>query len=297
MTMRIIKFAIFGNCAQPDHRLDAIEQFFNFLSSLPEVDCVVEQGFKDYLLSLSVNVASFDTFEAIPQDATMALSLGGDGTFLETARFIGPLGTPILGINTGHLGFLADADIADAECVVSKIALGEYHIEPRSVLKVTVINDEQETDSDMFALNEVAMLRHDSASMIEVHTCIDSRPLADYRGDGLIVATPTGSTGYNLSVGGPIIEPLAPALSIAPIAPHSLSMRPLVVSDNTVIDITVSSRVPSWRLSLDGRWLTLPLTSGVRVTRGDFTVNIVHTPGHTFASTLRAKLLWGASTI
>ncbi len=295
--MSEFKFAIFGNCSQPEQRLDAIERFFNFLATQPDVTCVVELDFLEYLYSLPIDIGRFESFTTLSGDFTMALSLGGDGTFLETARCVGAMGTPILGINTGHLGFLADGDIADGERVVRAVIGGDCLIEARSVLKATVTGGDGEIDPEMFALNEVAILRHASASMIDVHTCIDSRPLADYRGDGLIVATPTGSTGYNLSVGGPIIDPSAPALSIAPIAPHSLSMRPLVVSDNTVIDITISSRAPSWRLSLDGRWLTLPLQSGVRITRGDFTINIVHTTGHTFASTLRAKLLWGASTI
>lgn len=290
----MLSLAIFGNSSQPTSRLDAIASFFNNLASRDNLRAVVEKSFMDYLQSLSIDIPVFDTFDTLPQGSTMAISMGGDGTFLSTARAVGDNGTPIVGINTGHLGFLADADIADAGRLLDSIIAADYRIEPRSVLKAEILSEDANNKPTSFALNEVAILRDDTASMIDVHTSINAIPLADYRGDGLIVATPTGSTGYNLSVGGPIIEPVAPALSIAPIAPHSLSMRPLVVSDSTVIDISISSRAPSWRLSLDGHWISLPLSSRVRITRASFNINIVHTRSHTFASTLRSKLLWGA---
>ena len=226
----------------------------------------------------------------------MAMSMGGDGTFLSTARAVGLVGIPIVGVNTGHLGFLADVDVADGKRLLKALVDGDFRQELRTVLKASILQGPGEIDSKAFALNEIAILRHETASMIEVKTIINGSPLADYRGDGLIVSTPTGSTGYNLSVGGPIIEPSSSALSIAPIAPHSLSMRPVVVSDDAVIDIAIQSRAPSWRLSLDGQWITLPVETHVRIEKAPVTIKIVHTAGHTFASTLRSKLLWGAAT-
>lgn len=286
-------FAIFGNSHQPAHRMAAIGRFFNQLT-LRGVTVAIEREFACYLSAKIQGFPRFETFAGgeIPAGADIAVCLGGDGTFLSTARLIGATGLPVAGVNTGHLGYLADVDIDEAFRLTDAVISGDYRVEPRSVLQVTV--PDHDLGMSPYALNEVAILRDDTASMIEVHARLDGRPLSDYRGDGLIVSTPTGSTGYNLSVSGPIIAPDAPALSIAPIAPHSLTMRPLVVSDTCVVEVTTESRASRFRLSLDGRSVTLPLSASVRIGRAPFTVNIVHRPQHSFASTLRSKLLWGS---
>lgn len=220
----------------------------------------------------------------------MVLSIGGDGTFLRTAAWVGSTQTPILGINTGHLGYLAPLPIAQAPGFVDNIISGDYRVEQRRLLEVT----EPVTRGWRFALNEVVMAKDDSASLITAETHIDSEELANYKADGLIIATPTGSTAYNLSAGGPIIQPTAPVWVLSPIAAHSLGMRPLVVSDDSVLRVRVSGRGHTFRLTLDGRSTTLPMGTEVTVRRAPFTIPVVQPRGTGFPSVLRSKLLFNA---
>lgn len=233
--------------------------------------------------------------------ADLAFSIGGDGTFLRTARAVGREQTPIVGFNTGTLGFLAEYSLDDSAGVIADIAAGRYDVEDRSMAQVDFLPTDEarsprgrEHGSPLYALNEVAILREDTASTVTVNARLDGTTLASYRGDGLLIATPTGSTAYNLSVGGPVIEPSAPCLVLSPIAPHSLTMRPLVVGDTRRIDIEVQSRVPTYRLAVDGRGVSLPSSMRLAVARAPFVTRIVHRHGATFADTLRQKLLWGA---
>lgn len=283
-----------GNTSQSESRLPAIGRLLVALS-VSGAEVVVEERFYDYVCRLlGGGVPAMKAVDGRGLvGADMILSLGGDGTLLRTAALVGASGVPVAGINSGHLGYLAGVDIVDAPEFVGEILEGRYETEPRSLLAVELEGGAFADDFWPYALNEVAILRHDTASMIDVSTVIDGRRLADYRGDGLIVSTPTGSTGYNLSIGGPIIEPQTPAWVVSPIAPHSLTMRPLVVNDSSVIEIATGSRVASYRLSLDGRSVTLPLTTRVRVRKAPFSFNVVNPAGHSFATTLRRKLLWG----
>ncbi len=225
-----------------------------------------------------------------PIDAEIALSLGGDGTFLRTAQWAAPYGVPILGVNAGHLGYLADFT---PETFLGS-TLADVVVEHRMMLKVEC-SAELPDDFIPFAVNEVALLRRDTASMISVHAQLNSYELTTYRGDGLIVSTPTGSTGYNLSVGGPIIEPTAPVMVISPVAPHALTMRPLVVNASSKIFMTADSRADGCLLSLDSRVLPIPIDSQVSVSKAEFPLLLVHRQGYGFVSTLRSKLLWGQS--
>lgn len=224
-------------------------------------------------------------------DAQFIVSLGGDGTFLRAAHKFGASGNPLLGINAGRLGFITAAAIDNVSDIALAMAKGEYRIERRSMLAASFSSDGNE--SDMFALNEMAVLKRDSASMISSTVKLNHRELANYVGDGLIVSTPTGSTGYNLSVGGPILEPTAPIFVISPIAAHSLSLRPLVVSDRSVIDITTKSRSGSYLLSIDGHSITMPSGSEVTIYVAPHLLNVVHLHDQHFANVLRNKLLWG----
>lgn len=238
-----------------------------------------------------------DVFDNDEFSADFCLSIGGDGTFLRTARRVAAKEIPILGFNTGHLGFLAEHSIADGPWLVRNIIEGNYTVEPRSLLEGKGIGEGVKAGVSGwgFALNEIAILRQDTASMITVNTRLDGMPVASYQGDGLIVSTPTGSTAYNLSVGGPIVQPTAPCWVLSPIAPHSLTMRPLVVADSHVIDIEVESRTDTYRVTLDGRSLILPISVRLRLRRAPFVTKIIHSPDHNFIDTLRAKLLWGIS--
>ena len=243
----------------------------------------------DLALNLSAVTLAGSDFRSLPH-IDMALSIGGDGTFLRTAAWVADTGTPILGINTGHLGYLAPLPVADAPAFVDNILAGNYTVEHRSLLQVT----EPATRGWHCALNEVVLAKDDSASLITAETLLDSRPLATYKADGLIIATPTGSTAYNLSAGGPIIQPTAPVWVLSPIAAHSLGMRPLVVSDDTVLRITVSGRGHTFRLTLDGRSTTLPMGTQVTVRRAPFTTGVVQPLGTGFPTVLRTKLMFNA---
>lgn len=224
-------------------------------------------------------------------DADLALSFGGDGSFLRTARWIGDSGIPILGINAGHLGFLTDFTIDDFLAADAR-TLSNLRFEPRKVLYVEC-SEPMPDDFWPYALNDVALLKNDNASMISVEAHVNGVPLTTYQADGLIIATPTGSTGYNLSVGGPILAPTVNALLLSPVAPHLLAMRPLAVDGNARINLAVEARKGMFMLSLDGR--SLPVAAGAKVSieAAPFHIIVAQNPAHDFAKTIREKLLWG----
>ena len=224
-------------------------------------------------------------------NAAIALSIGGDGTFLRTAQRVGEKEIPILGINTGHLGYLADVTVNEANDKLQNLLDGKYHVESRTMIAVT--SPDAKLDLWRYALNEVAILKEDTSSMIEMEATVDDSHLATYLADGLIVSTPTGSTGYNLSVGGPIVAPSAPVWAISPVAAHSLTMRPLIVADDSVISVTTRSRSETYRISLDGRSQTLPVGTTIEMRRAPFVTRVIQRLDHRFTDTLRSKLLWG----
>lgn len=223
--------------------------------------------------------------------ADMALSIGGDGTFLRAAEKIGDRGIPVLGVNIGRLGFLADVPAEETERVMNEIVAGRYKIEERSLLQVELSGLPE--GFWPYALNEVAVLKQDTSSMISIHTTVGESYLNTYQADGLIVATPTGSTAYSMSVGGPILMPQAANWVISPVAPHSLTVRPLVVNDDACITLRVDSRNHSYLLSLDGRSIMLDTDTQVVLRKAPFPVRVVKRLGHSFSETLRAKLMWG----
>lgn len=247
-------------------------------------ECLEQNGAEP---PLSARITSSTRFEA-----DLALSVGGDGTFLNTARWVSGKEIPILGINTGHLGFLSGIDIDSIESLPNLILNRDYDVENRTMLMAE--GNGIHESMRPYALNEVALLKCDSASMITVAVSINGLGAVDYKCDGLIISTPTGSSGYNLSVGGPLMQPTTPALTISPIAPHSLTMRPLVISDTATIRVKVTSRSEHFHLSLDGKSRLMPEGAELTVSRAPFVTRIAHTRGHNFIDTLRAKLLWGA---
>lgn len=282
-----MKLAIYGSRRQ-EAFLPRIEAFLALLSQRGDT-VVMHTKFYNYLvriipLSLACVRRVVDNADF---SADFALSIGGDGTFLRTAAWIGNKQIPIISVNTGHLGFLSTINIEEINTLPDLI--DSFLIEPRTLLHVQCPN----IRGWDYALNEVAITKDETASIINVHTLINGIDLADYRADGLIIATPTGSTAYNLSVGGPIVQPSAPVIVLSPIAAHSLSMRPLVLDDNSEIQLHVQGRTPSFRLVLDGRTSVIPVETPVVISKADFAVNIVRLASHNFASTLRSKLSWG----
>lgn len=288
-----MKIAIYGNQYQNEH----LAEVATLLEQLNRrgIEVEMESEFHDYLCRTLPAKPAVDGVIADGRfEADLALSIGGDGTFLRTAEWVADKGTPIVGINTGRLGFLAAVPVNEATALIDEAIAGDCLIEDRALLMLEA--DGCAIDQWPFALNEVAVLKDDTASMITVKARIAGRDLATYMADGLIVSTPTGSTGYNLSVGGPIVEPTAPNWVVSPVSAHSLTMRPLVVSSSRVIELTTTSRTEFYRVSLDGRSVTLPSGTAIRLSLAPFATRIVKRRDHTFASTLRNKLFWGVDS-
>ena len=224
------------------------------------------------------------------QDIDMAISLGGDGTFLKAARCVGNTGIPIVGINTGRLGFLADVSADEMGRFFTRLHEGHYTVRERSLLEL-IVNDDAEHST--YALNEVTVSKHDSSSMIAVHTTINNEHLATYMGDGLIIATPTGSTAYSLSAGGPIIYPQADVFVLTAVAPHSLSVRPVVIADDKTLHFTVESRNGSFLVAVDGISCSYPEQTTLTLRKAPHTIRVVKQEGNTFFRTLQKKMMWG----
>ena len=287
-----MRVAINGNRHQEGH-FGQIERLVNTLVKRGD-DVVIAEVFLDYL---EANIGPRFGFglDRMPltgrPHADLAISIGGDGAFLKTARWIGEESAPVAGINTGHLGYLSAFTFDNEEEIYNSLLAGKCPVEQRALIDVTLSGDA--SHHPLHALNEIAITRGDNAAMLNLAVTIDGTSSLNYLGDGLIIATPTGSTAYNLSVGGPILAPTLEGWVISPIAAHSLSMRPLVVSSRSEIRISVDTRGTGYRLSVDGKSQSLPLDTQLVVTRAPFNVNLVVQPGHAFTDTLRDKLGMG----
>ena len=226
-----------------------------------------------------------------------ALSVGGDGTFLTSAAAIGDKNIPILGVNCGHLGFLAEVQTQDLDEILQKLVAGEYTIEQRTLLSLSVLDKDGITRDGLImspnALNEIAILKQGLTNMLTIETRINGELLHTYHSDGLVIATPTGSTAYNLSIGGPLLVPKSRGMILTPIAPHSLTVRPIVILDEWKLDFTISSRYDSFMVSVDGRSQTLSTDMRLHVERAPYTVKLVQIGDNSFLKSLRAKLNWG----
>ena len=224
----------------------------------------------------------------------LVISMGGDGTFLKAACMVGEREIPILGINKGRLGFLADVLPSEIEDVLEHVLRRDYMIENHTVIKLEA--DGECVDCCPFALNDIAVLKRDTASMISIKAYINGEFLVNYQADGLIIATPTGSTAYSLSNGGPIIVLQSGSLCITPVAPHSLNIRPIVINDTSVIELEVCSRSHNFLVAIDGR--SMKLTEGTRLTirKADYMVKLVKLKNQRYFSTLHRKLMWGADS-
>lgn len=283
---------IFGSKYQAE-RLLQIRQVFDKLQAL-ETKVFIDAGFYSFLskqLAYNPPVDGLLTDDE-PYSVDVALSIGGDGTFLHTAAKIGKLGIPIIGINTGRLGFLADITADEISNALEQLVQGNYSIEERSVIELVSVGNVP--NGKRYALNEVAVLKQDTSSMITVHAFLNKEYLSSYQADGLIVATPTGSTAYSMSVNGPIILPQCNNFVLSPVAPHSLNVRPLVIPDNFTIDMSIESRNQTFLVSLDGNSEIYPVGTNLTVRKANFTVKVIKRLDHTFYQTLRDKLMWGA---
>jgi len=249
-------------------------------------------AYADQLLD-ELTIKTFTISEGLDNTFDLFVSFGGDGTILRATTFVGDLGIPIVGVNTGRLGFLSTFKKEDVRKVVSEFLNGAYRTVERSLVAVSADFDIPEFNPINFALNEITVSRKDTTSMITVETHLNDEYLTSYWADGLIISTPTGSTGYSLSCGGPVITPSAQSLVITPIAPHNLNARPLVISDDTVIRLKVSGREKNHLVSLDSRIATIKNGQEIVIRKTPFMVKMIEYSSESFFKTLRNKLLWG----
>ena len=222
------------------------------------------------------------------------ISMGGDGTFLEAANKVGDREIPILGVNMGRLGFLADVLPSEIETTLDHVLRGDHIIEDHTVIKLETNGETVECNP--FALNDIAVLKRDSASMISIRAYVNGDFLVNYQADGLIIATPTGSTAYSLSNGGPIIVPQSGSLCITPVAPHSLNIRPIVINDTSVIELEVCSRSHNFLVAVDGRSMKMAEETRLTIRKAPYTIKLIKLKSQRYFSTLHEKLMWGADT-
>ena len=291
MNIQPQKFALFGNIYQAKKSAHVLR----LLSILGkhQAEVYMDKEFHQFLIKdqkLDIRVAG--VFEDNDFDADMVLSMGGDGTFLKAASHVGSKNIPILGINTGRLGFLADISPEKMEEAFEDIYKGNYKIEDRSVLQAS--SQGQPLKGCPCGLNEIAVLKRDSSSMITIHTSINGAYLTTYQADGLVIATPTGSTAYSLSIGGPVIVPHSNTIAITPVAPHSLNIRPIVINDDWEITLDVESRSHNFLVAIDGRSETCREGTRLTIRKADYYIKVVKRPDHIFFHTLRDKMMWGA---
>ena len=280
--------AIFGNTLRSE-TVREVKRIIEFLQQRG-VDIVLSQELRHE--AFNREFSSIDDYVSRSEGTIdFALSVGGDGTFLTTASLVGHLDIPILGINCGHLGYLAEVQTENIEAVLDQLVNNNYTIEQRRMLEVVC---QQEGKIALpYALNEVGILKSGLSSMITVEVTLNGEFLHNYKADGLLIATPTGSTAYNLSVGGPLLDPHVNAIILSPVATHSFNIRPLVVLDESKIDLKISSRNGNYLLSVDGRSQVLNQDIQLHIERSQRTIKLVRIDGQTFMQSLKEKLNWG----
>lgn len=286
-----LRFAIFGNEFQPK-KSTAAQKIFSLLSE-KKADIYVDETFYRFLSEgQRLNVPITDVFTSLDFDVDFVISIGGDGTFLKAASKVGSRNVPIVGINMGRLGYLADITPTEIDKAITMLYNGDFITESHTVIQVEALDGK--LAGSPFALNDISVLKQDSASMITIHAKIDTENLVTYQADGLIVSTPTGSTAYSLSNGGPIIMPQTNVLCLTPVAPHSLNVRPLVVPADAEITLDVESRSHNFLVAIDGRSEKLPETTRLVIRKAAHEVHIVKRRRRNYISTLREKMMWGA---
>lgn len=291
MIKRRLRFALFGNASKI---LESV-RIWDMLEYLVRHDAEIYLDQSLYLglrQKLEGAVAIAGVFEGGNFDVDYVISLGGDGTFLKAAGRVGAKQIPIIGVNMGRLGFLANVNPGDIRATLDEVFAGQAEIEERAVIQLEA--DGGPLEGCPYALNDIAILKRDNAAMISIRASVNGEYLVTYLADGLVISTPTGSTAYSLSVGGPIIVPQSGILSMTPVAPHSLNIRPIVISDDSEIRLEVESRSHNFLAAVDGR--SEKLREGVTLTirKAPHKVRIVKRSGQRFFSTLREKLMWGA---
>ena len=288
------KIAIYGQ----SYSLSSEKEIQILLKVLEEKKVVVffEKQFYNLLNkneTLTKKYPTFSHFNDLNNSFDLLFTIGGDGTILRAVTYVRDLNIPILGINIGRLGFLASVKKDAIKEAIEYIFNGEYTIQERSLLSIKTIPEIKKISELNFALNEITISKKNTTSMIGVKTYLNKEYLTNYWADGLIIATPTGSTGYSLSCNGPVILPESKSLVITPIAPHNLNARPMIIPDGISIELDVDAREKKFLVSLDSRIITVPKNTKIFIEKASFTIKSMMPNNQSFLQTLRSKLLWG----
>ncbi len=289
-----MKVAIYGQYYQNSTEPIIKDIFVFFNNNL--VEMVVEASFLEMLYDKNIVKKEYKTFSShseLDSSFDMLISIGGDGTILRAATLVRESGIPILGVNAGRLGFLASVKKENIDAFLQIVVDKKYTISPRTLLSISCEPENQDLENINFAMNEITVSRKDTTSMITIETFLNGEYLNSYWADGLIISTPTGSTGYSMSCGGPILTPDVRSLVVTPIAPHNLNARPLVIPDDTEIRLRISGREEQYLVSLDSRIASIKNESVLTIKKTPFLINMVEIPEETFLKKLRKKLLWG----
>lgn len=285
-----LRFAVFGNEYQTK-KSTAAQKILSLLSER-KAEVYVESSFHNFLTKgQKLNVPATGVFTSLDFDVDFVISMGGDGTFLKAASKVGARNVPIIGINMGRLGYLADITPTEIDRAITMLYNGEFITESHAVIEVEV--SKGRLSGCPFALNDIAVLKQDNASMITINAKLDDENLVTYLADGLIISTPTGSTAYSLSNGGPIIMPQTDVLCLTPVAPHSLNVRPIVVPASAEITLDVETRSHNFLVAVDGRSEKLHESVRLTIRRAPYEVQIVKRRRHNYIGTLREKMMWG----
>jgi NAD+ kinase len=289
-----MRLAIYGKYFKEEKFVE-IQQFFNVLLSSKLPFIIYRKYYEDCLrngLHLPHGLKTFSGYEDFEaSEIDFFISIGGDGTILNSLEIIREAPIPVVGINTGRLGFLAGVAAAGAGSILDDLIKGHYSLDKRTLLELS--SDKNMFGGVKYALNDFVLHKKDSSSMITIHTYINGEFLNSYWSDGLIISTPTGSTGYNLSCGGPILYPASQSFVITPIAPHNLNVRPMIISDQNVISFEVEGRGTTFLATLDSRSESINNRTQLAIKKADFCLNLVRLNGENYLQTLREKLLWG----
>lgn len=289
-----MKVAIYGQYYQNSTE-PIIRDIFVFFNA-NNVEMVIEGGFLELLYEKEIIKKQYKTFTnytELDDSFDLLISIGGDGTILRAATIVRDLNIPILGINAGRLGFLAKVQKENIDQFLQLVIERKYTISERTLVSLNCTPENESLKGLNFAMNEITVSRKDTASMLTIETSLNNEYLNSYWADGLIISTPTGSTGYSMSCGGPVLTPDVKSLVITPMAPHNLNARPLVVPDEMEIKLVVTGREENHLVSLDSRSFTIKNDTVLTIKKTPFTIKMVEIPGETFLRTLRNKLLWG----
>jgi len=287
-----MKIALFGKTIAPENG-EYMRQLFKELAD-NQVEIIVHQPFADIVAAFvpeGVKYSIFHSYDDLQGHADLLFSIGGDGTILDTVPFVLDSGIPVAGINMGRLGFLSSISKNEIANAVNSVLTGDYTVEQRTLLEL--VSPEKVFGDVKYALNELNVIRNPEHSLLAIKVFVDDVYLNTYWGDGILLATPTGSTAYSLSAGGPIIAPNAKNFVITPIATHNLTVRPVVIPDDSTIRIQVEGREKKFVFSMDSRSCTLDTSVQLEVRKAGFCINLVRMHGEDFFGTIRNKLMWG----